>query len=142
LGNFLSGRFSVRVGINGMILYGSLVTVIGLGIAILITATGFGSPWVFFGFSCFVGLGNGMTIPNATSGLLSVRPHLAGSASGLGAAIMIGGGAALSVFAGIVLKMGTTSLPLQLLMFASAVLALVSILYVKRREREIGAVTL
>jgi DHA1 family bicyclomycin/chloramphenicol resistance-like MFS transporter len=142
LGNFLSGRYSVRVGINGMIFYGSLVTVIGLGVAILITAAGFGSPWVFFGFSCFVGLGNGMTIPNATSGLLSVRPHLAGSASGLGAAIMIGGGAALSVFAGIVLKMGTTSLPLQLLMFASAALALVSILYVKRREREIGAVTL
>jgi DHA1 family bicyclomycin/chloramphenicol resistance-like MFS transporter len=140
-GNFLSGRYSVRVGINGMILYGSLVTVIGLGIVILVTASGFGSPWVFFGFSCFVGLGNGMTIPNATSGLLSVRPHLAGSASGLGSAIMIGGGAALSVFAGIVLKMGTTSLPLQLLMFASAALALVSILYVMRREREIGAVT-
>jgi DHA1 family bicyclomycin/chloramphenicol resistance-like MFS transporter len=141
VGNFLSGRYSVRIGINGMILYGSLVTVIGLGIAMLITASGFGSPWVFFGFSCFVGLGNGMTIPNATSGLLSVRPHLAGSASGLGSAIMIGGGAALSVFAGIVLKMGTTSLPLQILMFASAALALLSILYVMRREREIGAVT-
>ena len=37
-------------------------------------------------------------MPNATAGLLSVRPHLAGSASGLGSAIMIGGGAALSVF--------------------------------------------
>jgi hypothetical protein len=36
--------------------------------------------------------------------------------------------------------MGTTSLPLQLLMFTSAALALVSILYVMRREREIGAV--
>jgi DHA1 family bicyclomycin/chloramphenicol resistance-like MFS transporter len=140
VGNFLSGRYSIRVGINGMILYGSVVTVIGLGVAILITAAGYGSPFVFFGFSCFVGLGNGMTIPNATSGLLSVRPHLAGSASGLGSAIMIGGGAALSVFAGIVLKMGTTSLPLQLLMFTSAALALVSILYVMRREREIGAV--
>ncbi len=137
-GNFLSGRYSVRIGINGMILYGSLVTVFGLAVAILITAAGFGSAFVFFGFSTFVGLGNGMTIPNATSGLLSVRPHLAGSASGLGSAIMIGGGAALSVFAGIVLKMGTTSLPLQLLMFASAALALVAILFVMRREKEIG----
>jgi MFS transporter, DHA1 family, multidrug resistance protein len=138
IGNFLSGRYSVRIGINGMILYGSLVTVAGLAVAILITAAGFGSAFVFFGFSTFVGLGNGMTIPNATSGLLSVRPHLAGSASGLGSAIMIGGGAALSVFAGIVLKMGTTSLPLQLLMFASAALALVAILFVMRREKEIG----
>ena len=29
----------------------------------------------------FVGLGNGLTIPNATAGMLSVRPHLAGTAS-------------------------------------------------------------
>jgi DHA1 family bicyclomycin/chloramphenicol resistance-like MFS transporter len=54
---------------------------------------------------------------------------------------MIGGGAALSVFAGIVLKLGTTSLPLQLLMFASSALALVAILYVMKREREVGVVT-
>ena len=140
-GNFLSGRFSVRVGINPMILYGSLVTAIGLGISILITATGFGSALVFFGFCTFVGIGNGLTMPNATAGLLSVRPHLAGSASGLGSAIMIGGGAALSVFAGIVLKLGTTSLPLQLLMFASSALALVAILYVMKREREAGIAT-
>ena len=139
-GNFLSGRFSVRVGINGMILYGSLVTAIGLGVSILITAAGFGSAFVFFGFCTFVGIGNGLTMPNATAGLLSVRPRLAGSASGLGSAIMIGGGAALSVFAGIVLKMGTTSLPLQILMFTSSALALVSILYVMKREREVGLV--
>jgi MFS transporter, DHA1 family, multidrug resistance protein len=138
IGNFLSGRFSVRVGINKMILYGSLVTVGGLGLCILITAAGFGTALVFFEFCTFVGLGNGMTMPNATAGLLSVRPHLAGSASGLGSAIMIGGGAALSVFAGIVLKMGTTSLPLQLLLFASSGLALVAIFYVMQREREVG----
>ena len=138
LGNYLSGRFSVRMGINRMILAGSLVTVGGLGLSILLTVAGLGSAFVFFGFSTFVGLGNGLTMPNATAGLLSVRPRLAGSASGLGSAIMIGGGAALSVFAGIVLKMGTTSLPLQLLMFASSALALVAILYVKKREREIG----
>ena len=140
-GNFLSGRFSVRFGINRMILFGSLVTAAGLGVSILITAAGFGSAAVFFGFCTFVGIGNGLTMPNATAGLLSVRPHLAGSASGLGSAIMIGGGAALSVFAGIVLTMGTTSLPLQLLMFASSALALVSILYVMRREREVGVST-
>ena len=38
-----------------------------------------------------VGIGNGMVLPNATSGMLSVRPHLAGTASGLGGAITIGG---------------------------------------------------
>jgi MFS transporter, DHA1 family, multidrug resistance protein len=121
-----------------MILYGSLVTVGGLGLCDPDHGGGFGTALVFFGFCTFVGIGNGMTMPNATAGLLSVRPHLAGSASGLGSAIMIGGGAALSVFAGIVLKMGTTSLPLQLLMFASSGLALVAIFYVMQREREVG----
>lgn len=137
-GNFLSGRYSVRLGINAMILYGSLVTVGGLGVSILITAAGYGSALVFFGFCTFVGIGNGLAMPNATAGLLSVRPHLAGSASGLGSAIMIGGGAGLSVFAGVVLKMGTTSLPLQLLMFASAAMGLVAVLFVKWRERQIA----
>ena len=52
---------------------------------------------------------------------------------------MIGGGAALSVLAGILLKLGTTSLPLQILMCATGVLALVSILFVLRRERRLAA---
>jgi transcriptional regulator with XRE-family HTH domain len=60
----------------------------------------------------FVGLGNGMVLPNATSGMLSVRPHLAGTASGLGGAIMVGGGAALSALAGIMLTGGNGAYPL------------------------------
>ena len=35
-------------------------------------------------------------LPSANAGVVSVRPHLAGSASGLGGAMMIGGGALLS----------------------------------------------
>ena len=47
----------------------------------------------------FVGLGNGMVLSNAIAGSMSVRPRLAGTASGLGGALMIGGGAALSAIA-------------------------------------------
>ena len=138
-GNFLSGRFSVRFGVNAMILYGTIVTSVGLAVSALITGAGFGSAFVFFGFCSFVGLGNGLVMPNATAGMLSVRPHLAGTASGLGGAILIGGGAALSVLAGVVLHWGTTSLPLQLLMLITSCCALASILYVMRRERELSA---
>jgi DHA1 family bicyclomycin/chloramphenicol resistance-like MFS transporter len=80
-----------------------------------------------------------MVVPNAAAGMLSVRPRLAGTASGLGSAIQIGGGAALSVLAGIVLLWGTTSLPLQLLMLTTSLLSLTSILYVIRRERQVQA---
>ena len=56
-----------------------------------IYALGLTHPLTFFGLVTTVGLGNGMIIPNAIAGTLSVRPHLAGTASGLGGAIMVGG---------------------------------------------------
>ena len=139
-GNYISGRFSVRYGINRMILAGTIITTAGLAVGALITGLGYGSAAVFFGFSTFVGLGNGLTIPNANAGLLSVRPHLAGTASGLGGAFMIGGGAAMSVLAGIVLDGAATSLPLFLLMMITSVAAYVCILYVIRREKQIGLI--
>ena len=57
VGNGISGRYSVRYGINSMILWGSLLTMAGLMTSILVFALGFGSAVVFFGFTTFVGLG-------------------------------------------------------------------------------------
>ena len=142
IGNGLSGRYSARVGINRMILWGCVLNAAGLGTALMVFAAGFQSEWTFFGFMTFVGLGNGMTIPNATAGALSVRPHLAGTASGLSGAIMIGGGAALSALAGALLQPGTGAWPLLWLMFATGVASIVSILLVLRRERRLAGLAL
>ena len=139
LGNFLSGRYSVRFGINWMIRTGSWVSFIGLLVATAISAAGLAGPVVFFAFCTFVGIGNGMIIPNASAGLLSVRPHLAGTASGLGSAIMIGGGAAMSVLAGVALTWGGGSFPLLFLMSLTTGLSVVAIHYVIARERQITA---
>jgi DHA1 family bicyclomycin/chloramphenicol resistance-like MFS transporter len=89
-----------------------------------------------------VGLGNGMTIPNATAGMLSVRPHLAGTASGLGGAIMIGGGAALSALAGALLKPGTGAWPLLWIMFLTSLFAIVAIRFVIWREAQLKVLDL
>ena len=137
-GNGLSGKLSARVGINKMIFWGCILNASGLGMALLVFAAGFQSEWTFFGFMTFVGLGNGMTIPNATAGALSVRPHLAGTASGLSGAIMIGGGAALSALAGALLQPGTGAWPLLWLMFLTGVASIVSILLVLRREKRLA----
>jgi DHA1 family bicyclomycin/chloramphenicol resistance-like MFS transporter len=137
MGNMVSGLYSTRVGINAMILYGTVITCAGMAVSAAITLAGFGSAWVFFGFCTFVGLGNGLVMPNASAGMLSVRPELAGTASGLGSAILIGGGAALSAFAGIILLMGSTALPLQLLMLVTSALSFVAIRYVIRREKQL-----
>jgi DHA1 family bicyclomycin/chloramphenicol resistance-like MFS transporter len=138
-GNFLSGRFSVRVGMNRMIVIGTMATTLGLVLLALLTLAGLSGPVVFFGLTVFMGLGNGICLPNANAGMLSVRPELAGTASGLGGAILIGGGAALAALAGILLGPGATEMPLILLMLASSVASVVAIFYVIRRARQIGA---
>ncbi len=138
LGNFLSGRYATRFGINKMILAGVWVTTLGLGALLALTAMGLGSANVFFGLIISVGLGNGIMLPSANAGLLSVRPALAGSAAGLGGAFTIGGGAALSVLAGLVLTPTSGTIPLIMLMLASSVLSVLCIIWVMRRARAIG----
>ena len=64
-------------------------------------------------------------------------PHLAGTASGLGGAIMLGGGAALSAFAGTMLTPGTGATTLMLIMFVTASMSVVSIFVVIARERQL-----
>jgi MFS transporter, DHA1 family, multidrug resistance protein len=138
-GNFLSGRYATRYGINRMILAGALVTTAGLGLLALLVFLGFTSANLFFGLIISVGLGNGIMLPSATAGMLSVRPQLAGSAAGLGGAITIGGGAALSVLASVVLTPGGGALPLILLMLATSAASVLCVIWVIRRARAIGA---
>lgn len=137
-GNFLAGRFSVRIGMNRMVLVGTIVSTIGMAVLALVTLAGLSSAVVFFAFTITIGLGNGIALPNANAGILSVRPELAGTASGLGGAIMIGGGAALAALTGALLQPGSSEMPLILLMLASSSASILSILLVIRRARALG----
>ena len=130
MGNFLSGRYSVRFGINRMAIVGTAIIIAGLGTSLALGLVGIQHPLIFFGFCSFLGLGNGIALPNVTAGLLSVRPHLAGTASGLGSALMVGGGAALAQYASTLLNAETGALPLQWLMFSTAVASLLCVLFV------------
>jgi DHA1 family bicyclomycin/chloramphenicol resistance-like MFS transporter len=138
-GNFVSGRFSVRIGVNRMVLAGGMLVSLGMALSLLAFAAGLGSEWSFFGFMTFVGLGNGMVLPNATAGMLSVRPSLAGTASGLGGMLMIGGGGALSALAGRLLTPATGVWPLLWIMFLCGLGAVASALFVMARARKVGA---
>ena len=139
VGNGLSGRFSQTFGVDRMVLWGAVGQVAGLSVLLALTLAGLTSPYLFFGFITFVGLGNGLVIPNATAGMLAVRPHLAGTASGLGGAMMIGGGAGLSALAGWLLGFGGGALPLVALMVASGACAVVAIGLTIRRNRRLAA---
>ena len=138
VGNFITARCATRFGINRLVLWGCIANAVGGAISLVLFLMGYGSPATFFGMMTFVGLGNGLCIPNATAGMLSVRPHLAGTASGLGGAIMIVGGAALSALAGFLLTPQTGAYPLLWLMLLTALAGCAAILVVIRREKTLG----
>lgn len=137
-GNFLSGRFSERVGINTMMLAGSVVAVTGMFISLILFSVGVFHPLSLFGPVIMTGIGNGLTLPNASAGVVSVRPHLAGSASGLGASLQIGLGSALSVVAGAMLSIESGPFPLIWVMLATSIAGIATALYVIIVERRLS----
>lgn len=138
LGNWMTGLYASKVGVNRMLLIGAIVTLAGLVLSLSLSYGGLGGPYVFFGCMTLVGLGNGLVIPSGTSGMLSVRPHLAGTAAGLGGSIQILGGAALSALGGVVLKEGGTEIPLIWVMFLTVFGGLLAVLVVLYRERQLS----
>ncbi|MEO1613112.1 MAG: MFS transporter, partial [Pseudomonadota bacterium] len=141
MGNLVTGRIAGRMGINKVMLFGCVVASLGIGAGLLVNLFVVQHPLAVFAFCIFIGFGNGLTLPSATTGLLSVRPQLAGSASGLGAAMMIGGGAGLSALAGALLTKESGAWPLLALMFASACCSVLATIYVIRRAKTVGAET-
>jgi DHA1 family bicyclomycin/chloramphenicol resistance-like MFS transporter len=135
-GNFLSGRFATRTGIFPMMIYGAISATIGITLSLLWFELGFSHPIGFFGPLLLVGMGNGLTLPSANAGMVSVRPHLAGSAAGLGGAIQIGGGAALSVLASVWLTPASGPAPLLILMLVTGIFGIAATLYTRNVARQ------
>ncbi|MDH7800992.1 MULTISPECIES: multidrug effflux MFS transporter [unclassified Rhizobium] len=135
LGNFVSGRYASQIGITRMMLSGNVIAIAGIVIAIALISMGAESPYAFFVPLALIGVGNGVTLPSANAGMVSVQPHLAGSASGLGGAMTIGGGAALSVLASSVLSKEDGTWPLLLVMLATGLVAFLTTYIVRLQEK-------
>jgi len=137
VGNFISGRYAVRYGVNRMVVAGALTSTVGMAVLAVLALFDLAGPIAFFGLMIFVGLGNGLLSPSANAGMLSVRPKLAGSAAGLGGAFLIGVGAALSALAGFALGPQTGPMPLILLMLLTSIASYLCILWVLHREKQL-----
>lgn len=137
-GNYLSGRYSIRFGVLRMMRFGNIAMSIGFAFQVLALVTGWGGAPGFFMPFLIIGIGNGLLLPNSNAGMLSVRPHLAGTASGLGGAIMIGGGAALSALSGALLTQESGAWPLVAIMGASLAGSILSMTLITRRNRQLG----
>ena len=136
-GNYMSGRFTERVGLEKMMLLGTAVTVIGVLISIALFSAGNYHPASLFVPMLIVGIGNGMSLPSANAGAVSVRADLAGSASGLTGCLQVGGGAALSFLAAYFLGPNTGPFPMLAIMLASAVTSLVASALIYQAPRPI-----
>ncbi|WP_375173417.1 multidrug effflux MFS transporter [Pseudooceanicola sp.] len=131
LGSAISSRISARYQLSTMMIAGRLVAAIGLGLAALLILGGYLSIPLFFGAMVLSGAGNGMTTPNANAGAMSVRPHIAGSASGLSAAMIVFVGAIATTVTGALVTEANGAVLLPALMCCASVIGLVAALYVR-----------
>lgn len=135
LGNAISGRLATRFELSELMTAGRLVTLAGLLLGAALLAGGLFHPVTFFGSVVSVGIGNGLSLPAGNAGAMAVRPRLAGSASGLSGAMQVGGGAALTVLAGVLVSEEHGIAILMALLIACAFLGLLAALYVLRLDR-------
>ena len=135
LGSFLSGRYANRYPLTTMMIAGRIVACTGLAVGLLLIFLGFVNVFTMFGATVFVGLGNGLTMPSANSGALSVRPRLAGSASGLKGALAVAGGAVLTSISATILTAQAGAYQLLGMMLICSVIGMLAALDVWRVNR-------
>jgi len=83
-GNFAVSRLTRRFGIDTLIWWGIAATIVGcvMSIVAYVALPGWEMISIFLP-QIIVGLGNGLLLPTAVAGAVSIRPQVAGTASGI-----------------------------------------------------------
>jgi DHA1 family bicyclomycin/chloramphenicol resistance-like MFS transporter len=89
-GNFTAARLTRRIGIERMIVLGSLGTLIGCLLILLAVPLTWTTPWALFLPMMLVAYTQGTAMPNSLAAVVSIRPEIAGAASGLAGFIQMG----------------------------------------------------
>ena len=135
VGSFLTGRLATRLPAWVLMLTGRLLACASLTLGLGALALGIVHPITFFGSVIFVGMANGLTLPNSNTRIVSIRPSLAGTAAGWSAAISVAGGAVLTTITGRVIPAEGGAPVLLSLMLGGAVVALSALLWAIWLER-------
>lgn len=98
-GNFLTGRFSVRFGVDRMIAAGATIGLCGIAALAVTGWLGFLTLPAIFLPMVVVAVANGLTLPSGIAGAISVEPRAAGAAAGLAGSLqmLVSAGASLLV---------------------------------------------
>jgi len=137
LGNFATARYSRRIGLVPMIHIGNTISLFGVSLAVILALTANGHPLGLFAPMFVVGIGNGFALPNCVAGCVSVRPDLAGTASGLAGSFQVGSGALASIAVGLLLDFAIfedVRWPVLVLMLFGALAALLISLTIDPRR--------
>jgi Bcr/CflA subfamily drug resistance transporter len=136
IGAATSARLAQRLGMGVLMLAGRVVAVVAIALALGAFAAGVSHPLALFGLTVFVGLGNGLTLPSANAGALSVRPALAGTAAGLSGALSMAFGAVLSTLTAVVVERSPTPVALLALIMGCVLLSAAAAFVAVRQARQ------
>jgi DHA1 family bicyclomycin/chloramphenicol resistance-like MFS transporter len=121
-GNFTVSRLSERLGVETLIASGALIEIVGAAISVLLVVYAWElGPFVIFGPQLVISYGNGLVLPSAIAGAISIRPQAAGSASGLLGFTQMALGAAATQIVPFTLEGAETALPMAIMVLAVAV---------------------
>ncbi len=129
-GNFVTGRYAQRLGTRRMIQIGTALGVIGGATLVGFAAFGPNVPLALFAPMMVVTFSNGLVMASAISSAVSVRPDLAGAASGLSGAVQIATGAVGTIIVGA--THDGTAIPMATIVTVLAIGAFVSFLVAAR----------
>jgi DHA1 family bicyclomycin/chloramphenicol resistance-like MFS transporter len=122
-GNFTASRLSQRFGVDAMIMAGIVFELTGASLTALLVATKpEAGPAIIFLPQLVISFGNGLLLPNAIAGAVSVRPQAAGTAAGMTGFTQMAIGAASTQMVTVLLAGASTAMPLAWMML-TAVLA-------------------
>jgi MFS transporter, DHA1 family, multidrug resistance protein len=134
-GNFTASRLSQRLGVDAMILFGIVCEFIGVGLTcLLVERFSNVGPAIIFLPQLIISYGNGVLLPNAIAGAVSIRPQAAGSASGITGFVQMAIGAASTQVVSVLLAGAGSSMPMAWQMLAVIVATGVAYAVLVRRQ--------
>jgi DHA1 family bicyclomycin/chloramphenicol resistance-like MFS transporter len=133
-GNFAVSRLTARFGINALIWWGVVLTIVGclINILVYVAIPGWDMATIFLP-QIMIGFGNGLLLPTSVAGAVSIRPQVAGTASGMTGFIQMAIGAAAAQLGGHIVAHASNALPMMLLMLAFGVATAVAVFTLVRR---------
>jgi DHA1 family bicyclomycin/chloramphenicol resistance-like MFS transporter len=136
-GNFIASRWSPRFGVDKMIWLGMLVSLVAaIGTALLIALFPQGGPGIIFVPQTIISLGNGLLLPNAIAGAVSVRPQIAGAASGVTGFTQMIMAALIVQGVGYIIVGATSAMPIAVLMIALSLAGVASVALVQMGQKD------